>query len=110
MLLSVSGQVQVESFLIKMPNTFPEPLNPVYMEQNYLDRNRDANPEAAPVYTGHSLFNITKNVTIVFIVQSLFDDPEITIHPISGLKLSRSSVYTGQNFSPDQIGLNTSHQ
>ena len=58
-------------------------------------------PEDAPVYTRHSLFNITKSVTIVFIVYSLFDGPEITIYAISGLKLSRlrSNVYMGQNLS-----------
>ena len=67
------------------------------MEQNYLGRNLDFNldryldsdPEDTPVYTGHSFFIITKSVTVAFIVQSLFDGPEITIHPISGLKLSR---------------------
>ena len=70
------------------------------MEENHLDRDLDSDHNGyldgdcdladAPVYTGHSLFNITKSVTVVFIVQPLFDGPEITIHPISGLKLSRS--------------------
>ena len=43
---------------------------PVYMEQNYLDRNLDCNPKDVPVYTGHSLFNTTKRITLLFIVQS----------------------------------------
>ena len=50
---------------------------------------------------GIFVFNISmisKSVKIVFIVQSLFDGPEIAIHPISRLKLSRLCVYTGQNF------------
>ena len=38
----------------------------------YLDRNQ----EDAPIYTGHSLFNITKSVTLLFIVQSL-----LHVHP-----------------------------
>ena len=66
---------------------------PIYMEQNnldrYLDCYMDQDPEDAPVYMGHSLFNITKGTMIVFIVQSLFDGPEIAIHQISGLKWSR---------------------
>ena len=78
-------------------------LCPVYTKQNYLDHNLvcylDRDPVDTSVYTGLSLFNITKRVTIVFIVKSLFDGPEIAIHLISGLKLSRSgsrlSVYTG---------------
>ena len=37
----------------------------------YLDRNRDCDPENVPVYTGHSLFNTTKRITSLFIVQSL---------------------------------------
>ena len=73
------------------------------MEQNDLDcdldRDLDRILENAPIYTGHSMFIITKSITFVFIVQSLFDDKEIAIHPLSGLKLprsqSRSSVYTG---------------
>ena len=54
-------------------------LCPVYTEQNYLDcdldckldRYLDPNQEDAPVYTGHSLFNTTKCVPLLFIVQSL---------------------------------------
>ena len=59
-------------------------------------------PEDPPTYMEHSLFNITKSITIVFIVQSLLDGPEITIHPILWLKSrsqSRLSVCTGQNWS-----------
>ena len=52
---------------------------PVYKEQIYLDCDEvsdldghlDHDPDDVPVYAGHSLFNIT----IVFIVQSLFDGP-----------------------------------
>ena len=60
---------------------------PIYTEQNYLDRDLDGylgrhmdpNPEDAPTFMGHSLFKITDSVTIVFIVQSLSDGPEIEI-------------------------------
>ena len=42
---------------------------------HYLDRNLDTdlghNPEDVPIYTGHSLFNTTKCITLLFIVQSL---------------------------------------
>ena len=81
---------------------------PVYIEQNDLDLvlddiDLDCNPEDAPIYMGHSLFNIKKRITFTFIVQSLFDGPDIAVHLISGLKLSalqsRSSFYSGQNFS-----------
>ena len=55
-----------------------------YTEKNDLDHDLDCNldcyldldPEDAPVYTGHSLFNITKSVTLLFIVQSL-----LHVHP-----------------------------
>ena len=33
----------------------------------YLDRD----PEVVPVYTGHSLFNTTKRITLFFIVQPM---------------------------------------
>ena len=64
-------------------------LYPVYTEQNYLGRdqddiNLDRCPEGAPIYTGHS------SVTFMFIVQSLFDGPDITIRLLSGLKWSWS--------------------
>ena len=68
-----------------------------------MDRYLDSDPEDAPVNMGYSLFDITKSVTLLFIVQSLLDDPETTIHRKSGLKLSRSqfrsSVYVWKNFS-----------
>ena len=60
-------------------------LYPVYTEQNYLDRNLDWNldrdPDDASVYTGHELFNITKIVTLLVIVQSLLhsNPPNILI-------------------------------
>ena len=48
---------------------------PVYTGHNYLDRDLDSNlerdPEDVPVYMGHSLFNTTKRITLLFIVQSL---------------------------------------
>ena len=36
-----------------------------------LDSNLDRDPEDIPVYTSHSLFNITKRITLLFIVCSL---------------------------------------
>ena len=49
-------------------------LYPVYMKQNYIDRNLDhyldRYPEDMPVYTAHPLFNIIKSITFLFIVQS----------------------------------------
>ena len=39
------------------------------LDRNF-DRYLDRNPEDAPVYTGHSLLNVTKIITL-FIVQSL---------------------------------------
>ena len=75
--------------------------------QNYLDRdlnniNLDRDPDQVPIYPSHSLFDITKCVPFVFIVQSLLM-VQIAIHVISGLKLSRllsrARVYTAQNFS-----------
>ena len=48
---------------------------PVCTGHNYLDRDLDSNlerdPEDVPVYMGHSLFNTTKRITLLFIVQSL---------------------------------------
>ena len=35
-----------------------------------LDRDLDLDPEDAPIYTGHSLFNIPTIVTLLFNVQS----------------------------------------
>ena len=77
---------------------------PFTRSKNYLDRNIDGDPDRIekdlPVYMRHPLFNQTKRITLLFIVQSfLHRNPP----NISGLKLSRtrsrSSVYTGQNFS-----------
>ena len=39
----------------------------------YLDRYLDHDQEDAPVYTRHSLFNLTNILTFLFIVQSLFN-------------------------------------
>ena len=59
-------------------------LYPVYTEQNYLDRNLDQNldrnPEDAPFYTGHSLLNITKIITLshTYIAIHLTSGPHFT--------------------------------
>ena len=39
--------------------------------QNNLDCNLDRVSEDVHVYTGHSVFNTTKRITLLFIVQSL---------------------------------------
>ena len=44
---------------------------PIYLEQIHLDLYLDSDPEDAPIYTGHLLFNVTKSVTWLFIAQSL---------------------------------------
>ena len=36
-----------------------------------LDCDLDGNPEDVPDYTGNSLFNTTKHITLLFIVESL---------------------------------------
>ena len=54
---------------------------PFTQSKNYLDRDLDSNldcnldrdPEVVPVYTGHLLFNTTKRITLLFIVQTLLD-------------------------------------
>ena len=38
---------------------------------SYLDCYLDRDPEVVPVYTGHSLFNTTKRITLFFIVQPM---------------------------------------
>ena len=71
---------------------------PVYTEQNslkrdlnhYLDHYLDPDPEDGPVYTGQSMLNVTK---------SLFDGPEIAIHPISGLNRDPDRVFTQDKIS-----------
>ena len=53
--------------------------NPFTRSKNYLDHDLDCNlhcnldrhPEDVPIYKGHSLFNTTKGITLMFIVQSL---------------------------------------
>ena len=53
--------------------------SPFTRSKTYLDRDLDSNldchldrdPEVVPVYTGHSLFNTTKRITLLFIVQTL---------------------------------------
>ena len=48
---------------------------PFTRRKNYLNRDLDSNldcdPEVVPVYTGHSLFNTTKRITLLLIVQTL---------------------------------------
>ena len=52
---------------------------PFTRSKNYQDRDIDCNvhydldrdPEDRPVYTGYSLFDRTKRITLLFIVQSL---------------------------------------
>ena len=43
---------------------------PLIHSQKYLYRNPDCNPEDVPIYMGHSLFNTTKCITLLFIIQS----------------------------------------
>ena len=54
------------------------------MEQNDLDRNLDfdlySDLEDVPVYTGHSLFNTTKRITLLFIVYSLLQRNPAKVH------------------------------
>ena len=68
-------------------------LHPVYTQQKLSG----SQSEDVPIYTGHSLFNTTKGITL------LFSHCFIAIHLISVFKLSRlrsrSSVYMGQTFS-----------
>ena len=54
-------------FLFKCSNT------PFTCSKNYMDCNLDCNPEVVPVNhnTGHTLFNTTKRITLLIIVQSL---------------------------------------
>ena len=59
-----NGSLQVLLFKVKVKvvglnNT------PFTRTKTYLD------PEVVPVYTGHSLFNKTKRITLLFIVQTL---------------------------------------
>ena len=41
--------------------------------KNNLDHDLDRDPEDAPVYIGHSLFNKTMLITLLLIVQSLLN-------------------------------------
>ena len=54
--------------------------NPFTPSKNYLDHD----PEDVPIYTGHSLFNTTKHITLLFIVHSLLlcNPPNIWIKMI----------------------------
>ena len=66
---------------------------------SYLDCYLDRDPEVVPVYTGHSLFNATKRITLFFIVQTMLNRnlDNIRINYLDSR--SRCSVYTGQNLS-----------
>ena len=46
---------------------------PFTRSKHYLDRfcNLERDPEVVPVYTGHSLFNTTKRITLLLIVQTM---------------------------------------
>ena len=44
---------------------------PVTQSKTDLDCDLDCDPIDAPVSMGHSLFNITKSITLLFIVQAL---------------------------------------
>ena len=61
---------------------------PFTQNKNYLDRDPDYNLDCDldhhPDYTGHSLFNTTKHITLLFIVQSLLhhNPPNIWIKMI----------------------------
>ena len=96
---------------------------PVYTVQNYPDRHLDRylhrDPEDAPVNMGHSLFNITKIVILLFIVQSLLHrtPPNIWIkiiqiaiqieclHRIKILDPECDLDYDPDNFAPCKWGI-----
>ena len=75
-----------ESFLTFYDHLF-DIVDPVNTEQNYLDHDLDrnldydldCNPEDVPSDNGYSLFNTTKRITLLFIVQSWlhFNPPNI---------------------------------
>ena len=55
-------------------NDTPFTLSKTYLDcdlDSNLDCNLDRDPEVVPVYTGHSLFNTTKCITLLLIVQTL---------------------------------------
>ena len=62
------------------------------MEQNYLDHNPDHNldcnldhnPKYIPIYTGHSLNNTTKYITLLFNVESFTPYKRTKINPDTG--------------------------
>ena len=70
---------RMTSFEVIVPFQLQSPITPFTQSKNYLDRDLDSNldcnldrdPEVVPVYTGHSLFNTTKRITLLFIVQTL---------------------------------------
>ena len=63
MYLNVRVCVQDNYLDVKDSNT------PFTRSKHYLDRDLDRNLEDGPVYTGHALFNTTKRITLLFIVQ-----------------------------------------
>ena len=66
-------------------NTQPHPYSNTLFtrSKNYLDCDLDCNldhdPEDVPIYTGQSLFNTTKRITLFFIVQSLLHRNPLSI-------------------------------
>ena len=73
------------------------------MERNYLKGdlvfiNLYHDPEDAPIYTKHSLFKITRHITFVFIVQSLFDGSDIANPPYAGIKIIQIEYSYGTKF------------
>ena len=75
--------------------------------KNYVDRdldsnldcNLDRNPQDVPVYMGNSLFNTTKRITLLFIVQSLLHRslPNIWITIVIQIKCLHGTKF----FDPD---------
>ena len=79
-------------------------------------------PEDAPIYTGHSLFNITKSITLFFIVQSLLhhNPPHIwtkiiqitiqieCLHGTKYLDLDCDLDHDPDNFAPSKCGISCS--
>ena len=76
-----------------------------------LDRNLDCNPEDILIYTGHSLFNTTKHITLLFIVQSLLhcNPPNIWIKIIQ-IEFLHGTKFLDpdrdpDNFAPCKLGI-----
>ena len=83
---------------VNRPQMYAHSYAPFTRSKNDLDRIPDHDQEGVLVYTGHSLFKTTKRITTLFICY-------ISIHLISGLKLSRlrsrSSLHWANLLDPD---------